>query len=235
MDALYILGNGSKFKNAELRYSLRTLERFIPEINRVIVVGENPGFLSPEVEFYKVPEAPGNKEFRIAKKIEYACAKDIVTGNFLFLNDDFFFTKPINPKTYPYYYKGSLDLKKVTRMYQRSVKNTATFLKDQGKPFLNYDIHTPIIYNAQDFLNLAWIWQQSQKLNAGYVVKSIYANMYNKPGKLQRDTKLNRLKAQDDFLRLTKTNCMSCSDVGWLKGVQAYLKEHYPNPSKYEL
>ena len=46
MDVLYILGNGSPFYNDELKYSLRTLERFGSNIDRLILVGEKPSFLN---------------------------------------------------------------------------------------------------------------------------------------------------------------------------------------------
>lgn len=68
MDVLYILGSGSPFNNDELRYSLRSLEKNGVNVSRVIVVGENPGFLSENVEYYHVKEFSGNKEYRIGKK-----------------------------------------------------------------------------------------------------------------------------------------------------------------------
>ena len=91
MDFLYILGDGSQVKNEELRFSFRTIARFVKDLGRVIVVGEDPGFLSDEVEYYPVAEADGNKEYRIAQKIMYACEEEIVTGDFVFINDDHFY------------------------------------------------------------------------------------------------------------------------------------------------
>ena len=44
MDIVYILGNGSKFNNEEIRYSLRSLEKFV-NFDRVFIVGECPKFL----------------------------------------------------------------------------------------------------------------------------------------------------------------------------------------------
>lgn len=234
MDALYILGNGSKFNNAELKFSLRTLEKFV-DVDRVIVVGENPGFLNDNVDFYRLPEANGNKEFRIAAKIEWACKKDVVTGDFFFLNDDFFFTQPIDPATFPNYCKGDLPTKTPQSNYQKSLFNTHNYLKSQAKGTLHFDVHTPIVYNAKKFMELAHVWNQSQKLANGFVVKSIYANWYNLEPTPYKDCKLNRLKLPHDFNRAHATPVFSCSDIGFVRGVAAYLQTAYPIPSKFEI
>lgn len=236
MDILYILGSGSKFKNNELRYSLRTLEKFIPNPSRVIVVGEDPGFLSKAVDFYPMPEAVGNKEYRIAKKIEWACKKDVVTAPFLFMNDDLFLTQSINPETYPYYHKGQLTQDPPKNSYQKSLHNTDAFLRSQNKTTLHYDVHMPIIYNPEKFLELSGVWQFSKTLASGLVVKSIYSNTFVNPKEAVeiKDVKFSRLKTPEDYARLKGRDVFSCSDAGWLQGVGMHIAKQFTNKSKYE-
>ena len=236
MDVLYILGSGSKFKNNEIRYSLRTLEKFIPNATRVIVVGEDPGFLSKEVDFYPMPEAVGNKEYRIAKKIEWSCKKDVVTEPFLFMNDDFFLTQTINPETYPFYHKGQLNQDPPNNLYRKSLHNTDAFLRSQKKTTLHFDVHMPIIYDPEKFMQLASAWIFSKTLSSGLVVKSVYANTFLNPNQSVQinDVKLSKLKTPQDFKRLENRDVFSCSDAGWLQGVGMHLAKQFPNKSKYE-
>ena len=53
MDMLYILGNGSKHDNQELRWSLRSLEKYGRNVGSIAIVGEPPEWLSPEVKTLK--------------------------------------------------------------------------------------------------------------------------------------------------------------------------------------
>ena len=55
MDILYCIGEGSKWNNNELRYSLRSLEKFGKNVGNIYMVGYNPGFLSDEVTFINCP------------------------------------------------------------------------------------------------------------------------------------------------------------------------------------
>jgi len=233
MDILYILGSGSLHNNEELRYSLRALEKNIPGASRVIVVGENPGFLSDKVQFHYLPEAKGNKEFCIAKKIEWAC-QNVMQGDFLFMNDDFFIHKKIVPSAFPNYQKGCLSQSAPDKKYERSLHDTFNYLKSLGHTTFHFDVHTPIIYNTDKFLALSPHWEYSKTLHFGIVVKSMYGNIYKVPHLPYKDVKLGRLKLFEDFQRIENTSCISCSDHGWRNGVADYLKHLFPNPSKYE-
>jgi hypothetical protein len=235
MDVLYILGSGSPFNNDELRYSLRSLEKNGVNVSRVIVVGENPGFLSENVEFYPCKEFSGNKEYRIAKKIEWACKKNIVKGDFFFCNDDFFFIKEFDLLTYPFYYKGCLSATAPNPHYNISLQNTFKYLLKLGKSTKHFDVHTPIIYNSNNFLSLEKHWKISSLQNFGFVVKSIYSNIYGIEGEKYVDVKLSRLKTQADFARISKTNCISVSNAGWVNGVKDFITTKFPDKSKYEL
>ena len=44
MDILYVVGTGSKWDNNELRYSLRSIDKYGINIDRVFIVGTKPDF-----------------------------------------------------------------------------------------------------------------------------------------------------------------------------------------------
>jgi len=233
MDVLYILGDGSQCDNEELKYSLRSLERHLKNIDRVIVVGENPNFLSDKVEYHYIKEAKGNKEYRIASKIYKACELGIVKGDFLFMNDDFFFTKEVDVIKYPYYHKGCLSLGSPNKFYKASLMATYNYLKTKELKTLHFDVHTPIIYNAEKFLAIKEDIYKSMINPFGFVVKSLYSNIYGILGEEYEDVKLGKF-TERIMERVKSTNVISCYDGGFKDWLHDYLKETYKQKSIYE-
>lgn len=234
MDVLYILGKGSPFNNEELKYSLRSLERYGQNIDRLIIVGEKANFL----DYSKVVHVPFNesgvKDYRIASKILHACTTGTVTGDFLFCNDDFFFMKPFDCNAFPYYHQGSLYHGESSTGYSDHLKLTRDYLKSKGKPTLHFDVHCPIIYNAQKFIYLNDTWLHSRE-TIGMVVKSCYANMHDISGPVYRDVKLKQLITPRDFELIIRNECFSIYDQAWTKGVEGYLMQQFQQKSQWEL
>ena len=233
---LYILGKGSKFNNDELRYSLRSLERYLPNAERVIVLGENPRFLSDKVEYRRLDEVRGNKEYRISQKVKYAC-KRLIKGDFLFLNDDYFFTDTFTkePKEGYNFSKGNLRENTGNYTYRKSCLETANYLESLGKETYNFDVHFPIVYNSEKYLELDYAWEYSKTLYTGLVVKSTYCNIHGYKAEPLMDVKLSRLQTELDYKKICPNQMFSCSDKGWVNGIEGYLKSEFPDKSKYEL
>lgn len=229
---LYILGNGSLHYNEELRFSLRTVQKFCPEVTRLIVAGEQPHFLSDKVEYIPIKEADGNKEYRIAMKIYEACKH--IKGNFVFMNDDFFFLRPTSFVNFPNYIKGELKQLSNPQHYQKALHDTYQYLTELGHTIHNFDCHTPIIYNSQKFQSLLPNFEKSRLASNGLVVKSLYGNIFGLEPTLINDCKLTTLQTQSDFRKLEDAVVMSCSDGSWHNGVRSYLRKLYPHKSKYE-
>lgn len=234
MDVLYVLGTGSKFNNEELKFSLRSLERHGKNLGRVIIIGEKPDFIDySKIEHYPFIES-GVKEYRIAAKIMFACENNIVTGNFMFCNDDFFFIKSFDTNNYPFYNKGALLVGAPRTPYQQHLMITRDFLESKGKKTKHFDVHTPIIYNCEKFMALRDCWESS-KNSIGMTVKSIYCNMYGFLGMPYHDIKLKSLITPNDFVQLRTNNVFSIADEAWNKGVKTYLQQIFPTKSKFEL
>jgi len=234
MEVVYLLGKGSPFNNEELRYSLRSLYHFGQNVSKVIIVGEKPDFLDYSLITHIPFKEEGPKDYRIAKKIEHVCREGIVSGDFLFMNDDFFFLKPFDAANFPFFHKGPLLIGEPKTAYQHQLKITRDYLIEKNKPTNHFDVHTPIVYNSENFLKLSSIWEESKKTH-GFVVKSIYANWFNITGTTYHDIKLKQLVTATDHNRLRNAFMFSIYDAAWKTGVYAFLQKKFPNPSKYEL
>jgi len=164
MTFFYIIGSGSLHYNEELRFSLRTVEKFCPEAERIVVVGEPLHFLSNKVDFHYIEEAKGNKEYRIGMKIYNACKSGYIDGDFVFMNDDFFFTRPYNWNIN--YAKGELP-SGGKEHYPKALNDTREYLLSIGKSINHFDCHTPIIYNAKKFMELLPHLEKSKQTTNG--------------------------------------------------------------------
>lgn len=234
MDVLYILGKGSPFNNEELKYSLRSLERYGQNIDRLILVGEKPDFLDYDKVVHLPFNESGVKDYRIASKILHACTTGTVTSNFLFCNDDFFFMKPFDCNAFPYYHQGQLYHGNTSTGYSDHLKLTRDYLKSKGKPKFHFDVHCPIIYNAQKFMYLNDAWNYSRE-TIGMVVKSTYANLHEITGTAYRDAKLKQLISLTDFHAIERNECFSIYDQAWKKGVEPYMMQNFQTKSQWEL
>lgn len=109
MDILYIVGEGSKHDNAELRWSLRSLAKHGRNVARIHVAGCPPSWLSGDVEKLTVPDVdlPGKKNRSIVNCVLEAVRSFGLKGDFVFACDDVFLTAPVDFDRYPLYVDSS--------------------------------------------------------------------------------------------------------------------------------
>ena len=240
LDIVYVLGSGSRWENNELRYSLRSVAKYITDIGNVYIVGERPDWINTKhVKHVFAPDKPGLewKEFNIMQKVVKACTLPMLSREFIFINDDHFLLSVIPPL--PFYYQqtlnASLAKRKVQDSYYFSMQNTLRALEGRGYNTINFDIHAPIIYDKNLFTDavLSYDWLCCP---GGYVVKSLYCNTLGITGTVDMDLKIKeKLTCQQiDALTLHR-KYFSIDDSAICIEMEIYLKYLYPTKSKYEL
>lgn len=238
MDIVYVLGRGSHFHNLELRYSLRSLEKFITNFSTVYVVGERPDWLSEHAIHLPYPDRWACKERNIMEKIELACHLPQVSERFLQVHDDYFALQPCEAGEVKSYASGTLEALAgqiaAANTYRRSVENTAQVLKERGLSTHHFDIHVPFSYEKQKFVEAMYRYDWEKP--AGYVVTSLYANTVGIPPVPLRDVKLQNpylpLRGVVDILR--GRPWWSVGNRGLTPEVRTLLQELYPTPSRFE-
>jgi len=112
MDILYLVGEGySKCNYNELRYSLRSIEKYGKNVDRVYVVGYCPEWLSDEI--IKIPlDSQSLKHSGITEKhinfitsILYVVDNTDIGNEFLISMDDHFYIRETDFNNYPIYAK----------------------------------------------------------------------------------------------------------------------------------
>jgi len=174
VSVVYTLCNQSHYNNAELRFSLRSIDKYLSNIANVVIVGHNPpGFKN----FDHIParDSESIPDINIFNKLVLACQSDKVTDDFLFMNDDHFLFDYFDASEFPNFYCNSLkhylERTKIRGGYFGRVQNVARKYPD-GKFF---DVHTPIMYNKEKFLAL----RDHFDFEKGMVIKSLYGNEWN--------------------------------------------------------
>lgn len=132
---VWILGNGSKWGNNEIRYSIRSVVKYHPNAN-VLIIGEKPEWYAGDHIYM-----PDDSIRYVNKwnKVIRACQE---FDSFVQMDDDFFLTEPFEPIVY---YDGSLQEKyrishKRSTQYADMIKRThLKFPKAK-----NYLLHIPL-------------------------------------------------------------------------------------------
>lgn len=244
IDAVIPLGRGSPFRNAELRYCLRSLERHAKGIQRVVIVGNDPKFLSSRgVKHVHCPYFDTNKEARIALKVLWAFQNVDLSDEILFLNDDYVFLQAFDAKKVRPYQKGPLSESarpregKERTTYQKTLLATHEALKGAKLPAWHYDLHVPIRYRRDKFVALQPWWDKSRSTKDGLVAKSLYGNNVFKPVPGPRWTDLKTAASSEaDILKKTEGRWVfSYSDRAMYGGLEKVLHSWFPDKSRFEI
>ena len=236
IDVVYLLGRGSNWQNNELRYSLRSVEKYVSGIRNVIVIGENPNFLSDQVTFIPYKDVYTNKARNIMAKIKRASTDCRITKNFALWNDDYFAIEPFSMPEYPYYFK--CDLAHSVRInkgeYKLHCEETLKVLMANNLDFKNFDCHYPIVYDK--FKVMKMIEKFNWNTKHGYVFRSMYCNYWSIPGEFRLDCKTNTSLPAPHIPKIVEKNhFLSIGDGALNMAMRSYLMNRFPNKSKYEI
>lgn len=227
MDYVYICRAG---ENEELRYSLRSLEKNLPE-GSVWLVGGKPDWYRGN---YIPVESTGRKQENAINNLRTITESDKISEKFVLMNDDFFVVKPVTDiKTY---HGGNLmDRIKLRReitprsKYPELLLKAYRALQRRGiQDILDYDLHVPMIMTKSGL---------KQALNMGTQWRSTYGNLHNVGGTQIEDVKVYNtatlVEISYDIDNL-KYEYLSTDDSSFLFVWEKILKDMFPDPSSYE-
>ena len=229
MDIVIPLGTGSRWQNNELRFALRSIEKYLTGYDKIFIIGECPSYLQNIVHI-PCPDFPGRKEYSIFNKIMKAVKDERCSENFVFWNDDIFLIDNFHTAYFKFWYEGTLQSKyeQSHGHYKAAIKN----VMDLSYPNIQYtDIHTPIIYNKEKFIkNVA-----DEDWSKEYVIKSLYtAPEFVSFGPMP-DLKINKAMTYYEIkVRIKERLFFSIGTYGVCPAMTKVLTELFPEKSKYE-
>lgn len=208
-------------ENEELRYSLRSLQN-LPNVRNVWIFGGKPNFL---VEKYhkRSFDQDGSKWENSAKIFWEIINDEDITEDFYLMMDDVFIMQPI--QKFVNYSKTSMETHRHSVYYDEK-RNVCMWLKAHHKPFRDFDLHRPFLYNRTKVKEL---YPRYPKQTC---FRSLYGNWYGIPTETHRDCKVfsvgRYVSPSDDV-------CISTTDKSFRKGqVGVMVRQCFPAPSIYE-
>ena len=148
---LYIVGTGSKYSDIELRWSLRSVEKFAQCDVQPVVVGSVPDWFKGDA--LPCPDKFERKEKNLNHKIMTAIRGGLVQGEFQISADDHFWLKPIDFEKLPVYYRGGLlptEAAKGDNNYAKALVGTGITLGKFLHPKWNTACHRNAWASADD-------------------------------------------------------------------------------------
>ena len=152
---MFIVGKGSKHDNVELRCALRSLAKFGRGISRVIVAGNPPDWLAPDVERIEIEPVPlAGRNRQITWNVIDGVRRAKIRGDFILAMDDVILLRETDFPTLPNWCSAySLPFVPPTNgSWGQAMTDTGRWLQAHGYTALNFMIHAHVRMNAETIL-----------------------------------------------------------------------------------
>lgn len=238
MDAVYIVGPYSRWNDNELRYSLRSLEKYVTDLSRVFLVGHKPRRVCGVVH---IPARDPHKNAlsNLIHKLRLVVDSPEVGNEFMLMNDDFWITEPWD--SHAVYHMGTLaDAISKRRgskenYYYKALVDCDDRLRRAGVPVpLSFDPHCPMKIETSLAINVLreYFTDENHEDPPG-LFRSFYGNSIS-PEKTSGQIEDNKL-SRHWRLPSYKFSFVSADDFA-IQGQWARLwfKRKYPEASRFE-
>lgn len=188
MDIVYVLGLGSKYKDAELDFSVKLVRKYAKGFDRIFVFGDAPRKKIEDIIHVPCSDISDISDINIFQKLLHVCGTRDVSDRFIFMNDDHYLIDYKDLSNIPNYALHlPIDKKAATTggAYGSRVRKTSEFLKKHNKSLHFFDVHTPIIYDKSKFMEIKPLFD----FTTGMVIKSLYGNWHGLEPVLVNDGK----------------------------------------------
>ena len=165
MDIIYLVGEGcSKCDDNELRYSLRSIEKYGKNVNKVYVAGYCPEWLSDEIckvpckQIYDRPQNIIQKHINMLGTLLYTIDNTDISNKFLVSMDDHFYIRETDFDNYPIYAKKVLDNAQLgtkrnpPTKYGQFILKTKKLLEKMNLPTYFFTLHRNM-HISKDIMN----------------------------------------------------------------------------------
>lgn len=246
MDILYIIGKGSQWNNNELKYSLRSIDKYCTCIDRVFIVGDKPKFINDNVIYTYCFDkfGPGYAHKNIYHKIKIAIQESGISDHFLISSDDHFYCKTTDFNNYPVYYRGleipyAIPEGVKPNPYWYSLLETRLFLSRRGLPIYQTNPHANTHIDVNLWKENIKLFEDAQTLRWGGETNCIMGNLMIangiKPAPIV-DCKVYKYPDRRVFdEKIKNVHVFSMADTAIKCGIGSILSEMFPDKSQWEI
>lgn len=218
----------------ELLYALRSWEKHVRFGINMVVIGDREDWFSEDITFIEHQCISDNPQVDIAKKLQLALSSPEVTDCFIWTNDDIYLINPIS--------LAHIELPKILGELAPN-ETTRSFLKKAYLPILNYNTHTPVIFN-KELLNE--MFSRFPELESeGFLIPTVYFNaiMPLKGYPIELDWKRDQfvlpiVSSNPDEKKvielLVNKVFLNNAESGYSQWLEQFLERLFPEQSEFE-
>lgn len=233
VDFVYAVGHGEN--NPELKFSLRSLEKFAPSGSRVFVFGGKPSFLSNAVNHIHVTQDRQCKFKNVLDTVRAISEYDELDDEIVFMNDDFIALRSISIDDLRGAFKGKLSSFGSTTSYKRAFDDNAEKMRvELGYDALDYELHLPMILSRACIRKM--FEDHGETLNQLRIPlwRSWYGNMFITPDNKTADVKMHKDGIPHGKWISTRTGAFGSGKIQYPL-LNGYLNGKFYKPSRYEI
>lgn len=241
MDIVYLVKNDDENDSEELRYSLRSLKN-IPH-NKVFIVGEKPNWAT-NVTYLPVLQNE-TKNVNVSKNLHTAAQSELISDNFILMNDDFFFMKQIDSMPNVNFGPAVEVIEQYRKRYPKGSGYIDSMIAQHNQ--LNelgihnsksYELHVPMVIDRN---NLKELFSENNR-TPRYQFRTFYGNYYNVGGETIPDVKvfLNQEQNSPEYIKnplayLENQTFLSATGGSFKRGlVGEFVRKKFQEKSDYE-
>lgn len=229
MDLVYVVGKAGLWGHNELRFSIRSAEKFL-KFDRLFLVGYKPTFINDKATHILIEDNQGHKYKNVTQKVKYILDSKELSDEIIYMNDDFFLLKPYDPIPY-LWNKPIREWVQKYPFYKGKYYNNICELYKNFPDGKFFETHFPIVYNREK----AKFVIKKYKLEITLMLRSHYGNEFeselqteeSKDYKLYRQKDIAALERNTPFV--STTNQMAADSL-----FKNFLISRFPNKSSYE-
>ena len=248
-DVVYLMAR-SKW-DQELKYSLRSLERYFRQLGKVWIIGHLPEFIDPTT----VVHLPQTNFLQNGIFVESAAMRLLneqlegLTEDFILAQDDNYLLRPATIEDFGPLLVEDLDCVQIrgTKPWQLMLWRTYDLLKFLERTAFNYEAHTPIRFNRTKLRDIARIFigteSAAKRRYHGVCIRMAYWNILGVDSAAIRPVADYRVgftqpshaaTVEQIQSRLTDRLFLFHNDDGLTDAMKAVLAATYPQKSRFE-
>jgi hypothetical protein len=227
MDIVIPLASASG-DNFELRYALRSIEKYLTGHNRIFIVSDVLPYWAQNVLLIKAQDPhKHNKDANIIDKVRKACTQIMdLSDTFLFWSDDQVLLKPCKCSDITPVYSTLTPAFEPETTWRKRLKNTVDTLAKKNKAGTHWDAHVPQPFNKKLFIEITESVDYAQV--PGYAINTLYFNMSDTKPVVQKDTVKCTVEDKMDLFKfhelVREMRWLGYNDMGWTHCVKTYLE-----------
>lgn len=227
--------------NDELRYALRSFQKNIPDLGRIIIVGEKPAWLNGVIHIPANDPFRHHKDANIIRKILLAIHQvEDLSDEFYWSCDDHLILRPATAKELRPYFISELKNEPSEfwqgGVWKQGLFRTMEYLQVNGHTTYHYDSHIPMPVKKSKFREI--MEQMVFKEHERYTINTLY---FNQALRSHRHIGILKARFEMPYIHLVDVEALTYNRLylaynnqGLTPALKQFIQKQFPEKSQYE-